>query len=139
MFVVVCGRIPVRPMRRVSIWATPFLFCTMLAATACHAMHVRAEVTADSAPVEDAAVAMWCPQIPPTRGRILGRTNQDGLLEHREHPLGAWLHEDCAILVLKDGFESARYPVPDVCERWRMGYRCQIARVRADLQRRQSD
>jgi len=59
---------------------------------------------------------MDCPQLFKGSGRsLLGETDRGGVMHHREHPWGRWIHDRCDLVVEKAGFETRRIPVVAVC------------------------
>jgi len=93
-------------------------------------MHVRTAVSSPAEhPIAEASVLMDCPQVFKGSGlSLLGKTDARGELDHREHPWGRWIHDDCDLVVEQPGFAPRRFPVADVCLEYDLNH-C----VRVDL------
>ena len=78
---------------------------------------------------------MFCPQVIKANDlSLLGRTDARGSLDFEEHPLGRWIHDNCAIVVQMSGFKEARFPVAAVCREYSANH-CLHAVIRAELAR----
>lgn len=96
-------------------------------------MRVEAKVSSSGSPVPNATVSMDCPQAIKAGGpSALGTTDPTGMFVLREPAMGRWIHDGCALVVSKPGYDTKRFGVENVCRAYEANH-CTRAVVVADL------
>lgn len=76
---------------------------------------------------------MDCPQvIKSSAPSELGKTDAQGQFAIDEPLFGRWIHDGCDLIVEMPGFQTRRYPVKEVCQRYSANH-CTYAALSAKL------
>ena len=91
-------------------------------------LQITGQISSAAGPLPGADIAMDCPQAIKASGTShLVQSGEGGTISFREPAAGRWIHNECELIVSKEGYQTANLGVEDVCQQYQNNHCVRVA------------